>query len=370
MTSLALTSIVMLAAQATAGPFDCKKVDEQPEVSLADLGRCAAEDLGVIREFGGKTKVQRERAELKLAIELVDAAEKQDSRLVTESGAIRGGDYHVILRAHPSAVLEIVEKDEPGPSGLSVGRKLVDNADPSTAKLNEKVPFLVSYRNDREGEDSGLTVLGKIEYKWGSGLPVQQTVFTDIDSSTKDDRIKSSITFGYSYSLLTKDVPGELFDDAESIFGFEWNTDRGFRRKAYAAHYTFIPSSEMLGAGYRSGRTWDIAWQPSVSLQVGNVIDAAGNEALEKRESDGGFARVAPSFSLATTPQRFPKLSFGISYLHTWDLTHRWDRGLLEASATYSLSKGTFVTLVHRYGAKKISFDDIDETLFGIGVTY
>ena len=311
---------------------------------------------------------QARRARMRIALDYLDTVAKVRPELVTACGGIAATNVDASIRPYMAGV--VIPKDADPVPALSIGRLLVDAKNPSPTGTKQKVPFLISYRDDRIAKESGLSILGDIEYSLGKSLPWHHTLKASFDSNTADDASKSSIDLGYAASHVWVNDRESWLTDLETNFGFDWNTDRKFDREAYSAFVKFVPSSEKLGAGYLNGNDLVIGWQPEITVSVGNIIDAAGNEALQERKQDGGFTRVEPGLSFSFQPKAFPKLGFGLSYLHTFDVSHGWDRGLLEVNATYQVSELSFLTLIHRKGSKKVTFEELDETLFGIGLAY
>lgn len=256
-----------------------------------------------------------------------------------------------------------------------VGRKLADKESFAAEPFSTTVPFLVSFARDSEADTNNLTLLGDVKYDLTpTKFETKQWLTGSFDSRTGKDAKDSDITLGYKFENNSARLEGNEYVGLKTEAGLRWNTDRKFDRSGYSAFVKLTPYSSKLNLSnlYPVG-AWHIGWQPTLEFNAGNVSDAAGNEKLELIHQQGGYVRAVPavdvSFQLPIN-EKDDRFTVNLSYKQTYDLTRGWDRGLFTANANYPIGKSVFLSAVFRKGRKDTTFEEIRETLLGIGINY
>ena len=117
------------------------------------------------------------------------------------------------------------------------------------------------------------------------------------------------------------------------------------------------------------GSAFKFYWQPSLSIDAGEVSDAGGNEKLQAIRDSGRYVRLAPSVAFKLTiPRTNDKFSLALSHTQRFDLTESWNRGMTTGSFQYDLTNNVAFTVVRRHGRKPPDFAAVDDVLIGIGL--
>ena len=324
-------------------------------------------------------EIESPRARGTTALERIDAvkryvAENHDA-MMTDCGTIMPERYAEAWRLYRINMLG-VEVDQTGNirrNRVSFGRKLIDSDDFGSNAFMHKVPFLVSYHDDKVSDESGLSVLGDVAYQFGA-LALQHAFTGSFDVDTTEPVEESTVEIGYGMTWVRAyGAHGERFiDETETTFGVTWFTDRDFKRKAYGADLTLTPSIDSIGAGnyIRQAGPFDYAWAPSIALSAGHVIEANGNEAFIAMQDAGTYVQATPALSLSFAPRSLPKLQFVAEYAHTFDLKHGRDAGMLAGSLNYQIIGPMSLTVVYREGHEAPFFKKTHDYLFGVGIKY
>lgn len=276
-----------------------------------------------------------------------------------------------------------------GWKGLGFERSVTDSPNPRQPKTSQ--PAIFSYRRDTEATDrDNFTFLGGVRlYKntWtlDPGAEPPRNFFTiapgidlDVDGTKKPHENAIDAGLPLSYEWVAPRESTGLFTGHTLTLTPKFGTDRAFDREIYAADLSWSFSSlRFLRAGYTTrfprsalAPRVTLTWTPTLSLESGNVSDAAGNEELEKRK--GTFLRVTPRIDLTFRPLALhPRVSLGLRYFYRFDLREDWERPYGEASLIYDLTPTGSVafTVTHRRGRKPPDFKATDATLIGIGIT-
>lgn len=237
-------------------------------------------------------------------------------------------------------------------------------------------PFVISYTDDREGENSFLGLYGTIGYTFvdrAGGSAIFGSL--EVDTAGGSEREKSSAVLGLNYSRYFF-PDGGPFQNLLLRVSPQYLTDRDFKREAYQLRANLTPASHgFLEAGYilcpggcseRSRHQFH--WSPSLGVELGRVVDAGGAPNLLPVEGEN-YARFAPSITMSYRPiGRFQKLLFQVEYTHRWDWDKDWDRGLGTVGVHYAVSPNAFWSLSWKKGRQDGSFAPVDTLLFGFGV--
>ena len=302
-------------------------------------------------------------------------AENQ-KKLMTPCGVIASGEEGTAWTLYRSNLLGIkLDPDgNPQKQGFDIGRRLVDKANFSSERYTHKVPFLISYRNDKVSDESGFNILGDIGYRFSVNLSGWHAISASIDVDTTKSVADSTVDIGYGRTWIAihgKDQE-RFFDETVTELAMVWNTDRDFKRKAYSAQLSVTPAIDSIGAGgYINDKgpfVW--AWSPSIVLTAGHVINANGNDEFLAIQQAGSFVQAAPAVAISISPRNHDKLQFVVGYARTFDLKSGRDEGMLQAGLSYQLIGPASLTAVFRKGYESPFFKEVNDYLVGIGIEY
>jgi hypothetical protein len=275
------------------------------------------------------------------------------------------------------------ERGKRGLFGLTFAREVTDAPNPRGDKF--KGPFILSYVHDEEPDEGvskdQISILGGVRYPLlghdlGNGLTVTVQPGIDADAPGGKGPEERSLTLGVPIGLTW--TPDLRFLESLTLgVTPKFNTDWPFERRVYEMSLSLSPTSAPLAIGFvrpprilRNGRMpWASGvWQPSVSLELGDVADPGKNEDLIALE--GSYSRVAPRAQVTLYPTF---LSYRLRL--TWDGTRRFDldgwdhRDLMETRLSYDLLlNGTAqFSIMHRRGYKPPAFARINQVVVGFG---
>jgi hypothetical protein len=267
--------------------------------------------------------------------------------------------------------------------GLSFMREVTDAPNPRGDKF--KGPFILSYVHDEEPDEGvskdQISVLGGVQYPMLDHKLSGNTTITiqpgiDADAPGGKGPEERSLTLGLPVGFTW--TPDSKFLESLTLgVTPKFNTDWPLERRVYELSLSLSPTSAPLAIGFvyprrirRDGRMpWaSVVWQPSVSLEVGDVADPGKNEDLIARE--GTYRRLAPRAQVVVYPTF---LSYRLRM--TWDGTRRFDlednghRDLMEARLSYDILVGGTAqfSVVHRRGYKPPAFERVNQVMLGFG---
>ncbi len=271
--------------------------------------------------------------------------------------------------------------------GLGFKRFVLDSANPRPGG-KFIAPFVFSYRRDSTADKRDqLTVLGAVQLfqlsrdldpDGISTVGVTPALELDIDTgkSGNESSLSASLPFYYTRAFTSRWIES-LSLAVSPTFG----TDRDFNREVIEGTIALTPTSPNLQAGYiwpRSGMDQNgqrplfaVSWLPTFRVESGDVIDAAGNEDLERREMEGPYVRLTPQVDLFLYPWRLSeRTTLQYQYFHRFDVANRHDYGYGEARFLYDIvAKGLVqFSVVYRNGRKPPDFGHVNDILIGIGI--
>lgn len=272
---------------------------------------------------------------------------------------------------------------------VKISRKATDPMDPRGGSDLKPRPFVVSYREDDIKDEKGLQLLGTI-----SGPPMCGQATTpeagnlmvrcgpviglDVDTfSSSKGKNNSDVSFGFNVEWLKS--PREA-NDVTHRFSVTpaYLTDADFGRDVVTLGATYGVSTpkwggpghyHCLAAGECGPGTWEFVWIPAVMAQVGDIRDASGNAALEKRQALGSYVRVVPMLGLRLYGWD-RRGAFGLDLAHVLDVKDGDSKSYGELSYTYDLASNVAITAIFRKGYKVQTLDEIDSLLLGFGFTF
>ena len=241
-------------------------------------------------------------------------------------------------------------------------------------------PFVINITDDRKADKTSVGVYGTASYKVfesvGGG---RLNASLSVDSAAGDKVEKSSVQLGLDYFAYIGNA--ESANQISLALSPKYLTDRNFNREAYqitataslrsdsffTPGYYICPGSD--GCQYETA-PWVFYWVPSLGVEAGHVVDAAGNATLQQVAKEGTYSRLVPSVKAVYEPHWLsPKISFTAAYRQRYDLTQGWDRGYGELAFLYRFTPNAYFTTMYRKGRKDTTFDPIDTIFFGIGVS-
>lgn len=338
-----------------------------------------ASDAIIIEDTKALSERDRQHYFSKLSMELTRHMQKADADMLTPCGMIADDRYAEAWNDYRMSQLGLagIKIKRGRTHGFDIGRRLIDVADFSGDRHTHKVPFILSYSKDRLSGESSLSALGTVAYRI-DGLASEHRFYTALAVNSADPVEESIVNLGYKATWRnvfdrSADKSGDRWiDDLETSFGVEWNTDRDFRRRAYSASIQFTPGIDDIGAGGYVNRAagFQYVWGPSLKIAAGNVIDANGHAGFAAMKDNGGFVQATPVISASIGHVRFPKLQLGLEYGHTFDLSDGMHKGFFGVSASYKLTDSVRMTAIYQRGYEPPFFQEIDQVLFGFGITY
>ena len=243
-------------------------------------------------------------------------------------------------------------------------------------------PFIVNVTDDRKAGKTTVGVYGTISYKLAESVDGGRwNASATIDSASTDKVEKSSVQVGLDYTAITGNA--QSIDQIAVTVSPKYLTDREFKREAYQFSATAaFTSKRFLEPGYyicpdektehcnEKSSAWVFYWVPSLGLEAGHVVDAAGNATLQQIAKEGTYYRLVPGLKAVYEPHWIsPKISLSAAYRQRYDLTQGWNRGYAELSFLYQFDPSLYFTTVYRKGRKDTTFDPIDTLFFGFGIS-
>lgn len=257
---------------------------------------------------------------------------------------------------------------------VSFKRQLTDT-DPQKTKLI--LPVIVSYSYDPDatktkeqflllGAVNGLIQgadFGKLlQHRW----EVRAVLSFDIDSSK--ERNQSSIELGVPATVEVYDGGGNngVSVSLQPIV----NTDRDFKREVLSLKAGASPTLEKaLRMGLANWfRDYFFSWQPSASLEIGDVKEANGNKDLKAIQANGTYCRFGLSAAFTFAPEGLAKgLSLTGKLSGSFDVREHHEQTFKELVALYNLDpKHVALTVGYRRGRKPPDFSPTSQVLVGL----
>jgi len=254
-----------------------------------------------------------------------------------------------------------------------------DVADPHSSRGKPfEAPFVINAVRDSERDTSSVGIYGTVGYLFGD-VPGEYNLSASakIDSAAGSERKKSSVTVGLNWQKYYWSETSPWFDHILFRVSPAYLTDRAFDREIYQVSAVATLASKRFGRpGYKIcpegcdfDNSYEFFWSPSLTLDTGKVVDAAGSEALLAMEGEDAYVRLSPGITMTFSPMTWsPKLSFQLQYAQRFDLTEGWNRGLGTLSMSYAIAPNAFWSLSWRKGRQDGSFEPVDSLLLGIGI--
>ena len=254
-----------------------------------------------------------------------------------------------------------------------------DVADPQWSPSKSfSAPFLLSATDDRQKNKSLIGIYDTIGYTFFD-VPGDYafSASAKIDSAAGSGPEKSNVTLGLNWEKYYFPRENAWVDSVLLRVSPEYLTDRDFKREAYQLSVNGSFSSKRFGhpgfvvcpGGCDADDKSEFYWSPSIGVELGKVVDAAGSDKLILMKQDGAYVRLAPSLTMTYKPSAFSSnVSFQFQYTQRYDLKKGWDRGLGVLSLNYAIASNAFWSLSWRKGRQNGTFEPIDTLLFGIGI--
>lgn len=254
-----------------------------------------------------------------------------------------------------------------------------DVADPQNSRGRPfEAPFVINAIHDREKDKSTIGIYGTVGYRLTDEASLNDvSLSAKIDSAASTERKKSNVVIGLNWQRYVFPRRSRWLDFLLFRVSPEYLTDRGFEREAYQlTAKVSLGSQRFWRAGYVTcpggcdvNRKAEFYWSPSLALEAGDVVEAAGSDTLLLVQQQGRFVRFVPGVTISFKPTAWSdRLTFKLQYAHRYDLTQGWDRGVGALSVDYAIAKNAFWNLTWRKGRQEVTLQPIDTILFGIGI--
>jgi hypothetical protein len=253
-------------------------------------------------------------------------------------------------------------------------RTILDRVDPRSNGPVARVPFIMTYLEDRRSNKGAAIVLGRMTYGpyfGGENEQFAAQAVVDFDVDTTKTKEKTSIGIGYAGSYTG--IEAGPLDFWTLTVTPRYQTDRAGARDVVSVTGELTGASAKLGnlGQYRRVGNYEFGWFPKLAFSAGDVRDAAGNAPLAAIQTAGSYLRLEPGVEILWVPDRFAvPLAYRLAYSHVYDPREHWDRGYGETGIYYDIPGiGAQVSLVYRKGRPGPTFEPVDAILLGLGLS-